>query len=154
MWCIFKNELYTGSGGSFTPGSVTAGSAVVLSNKPTIASKHDYFVFVDGILISPEDYELDGSKDLVFDYSFNYDTLIVLIDSNGVSLNESTHGISATNYVYKIEDGQLEIPTGFKFYQNSMLLILQVLYKPHVVYDTRSSGIRKTVFELPSRFII
>ena len=154
---FLKNELYTGSGGSFTPGSVTAGSAVVLSNKPTTpASKHDYFVFVDGILISPEDYELDGSKDLVFDYSFNYDTLIVLIDSNGVSLNESTHGISATNYVYKIEDGQLEIPTGFVILPEQYVVdIAGIVQTPHVVYDTRSSGIRKIrFFEPPSRFII
>ena len=154
---FLKNELYTGSGGSFTPGSVTAGSAVVLSNKPTTpASKHDYFVFVDGILISPEDYELDGSKDLVFDYSFNYDTLIVLIDSNGVSLNESTHGISATNYVYKIEDGQLEIPTGFVILPEQYVIdIAGIVQTPHVVYDTRSSGIRKIrFFEPPSRFII
>ena len=154
---FLKNELYTGSGGSFTPGSVTAGSAVVLSNKPTTpASKHDYFVFVDGILISPEDYELDGSKDLVFDYTFNYDTLIVLIDSNGVSLNELTHGISATNYVYKIEDDQVEIPQGFVILPEQYVIdIAGIVQTPHVVYDTRSSGIRKIrFFEPPSRFII
>ena len=154
---FLKNELYTGSGGSFTPGSVTAGSAVVLSNKPAIASKHDYFVFVDGILISPEDYEVpQSSNDLVFNYSFNYDTLIVLIDSNGVSLNELTHGISATNYVYKIEDGQTEIPTGFVILPEQYIVdIAGIVQTPHVVYETRSSGIRKIrFFEPPSRFII
>ena len=154
---FLKNEFYTGSGGVFTPGNITAGTPLVLTNKPTsAASKHDYFVFVDGILISPEDYGLNANKDIVFDYGFNYDVLIVLIDSNGVSLNESTHGISGTNYVYKIEDGQLEIPIGFVIKPEQYIVdIAGVVQTPHIVYDTRSSGIRKIrFFEPPSRYII
>ena len=154
---FLKNEFYTGSGGVFTPGSVTSGTPFVLSNKPTSAvSKHDYFVFVDGILISPEDYGVDTNKDLIFNYGFNYDVLIVLIDSNGVSLNESTHGISGTNYVYKIEDGQLEIPIGFVIKPEQYVVdIAGIVQTPHVVYDTRSSGVRKIrFFEPPARYII
>ena len=154
---FIKNELYTGSGGVFTPGTVTFGTPVVLPNKPaTPASKHDYFVFVDGILISPDDYGLDVNKDIIFNYGFNYDTLIVLIDGNGVSLNESTHGISGTNYVYKIEDGQLEIPTGFVINPEQYVIdIAGIVQTPHVVYETNSSGVRKIrFFEPPSRYII
>ena len=154
---FLKNEFYTGSGGVFTPGSVTTGVPIVLPNKPTTpVSKHDYFVFVDGILISPEDYGVDANKDIVFNYGFNYDVLIVLIDSNGVSLNEATHGISGTNYVYKIEDGQLEIPIGFVIKPEQYVVdIAGIVQTPHVVYDTRSSGVRKIrFFEPPSRYII
>lgn len=154
---FIKNELYTETNGVFTPGSVTAGSPVVLSNKTSgPSSKHDYFVFVDGILISPSDYGLDANKDLIFNYGFNYDTLIVLIDENGVSLNETTAGISTNSYVYKIEDGQLEIPTGFVIKAESYVVdIAGVVQTPHIVYDTRSSGIRKIrFFEPPTRYII
>lgn len=154
---FIKNELYTGSGGVFTPGSVSVGTPVVLSNKTSgPASKQDYFVFVDGVLISPDDYSLDGNKDILFDYGFNYDTLIVLIDTNGVSLSELYHGISATKYVYKIEDGQLEVPIGFVIKPEQYIIdISGVVQTPHIVYNTRSSGVRKIrFFEPPTRYII
>ena len=154
---FIKNEFYTGSGGVFTPGNVSVGTPIVLSNKPSgPASKHDYFVFVDGIVISPDDYEIDTNKDILFNYGFNYDTLIVIIDINGVSLSELSHGINSTKYVYKIEDGQLEIPTGFVIRPEQYLIdISGVVQSPHIVYNTRSSGVRKIrFFEPPSRFIL
>ena len=64
------------------------------------------------MLQSTDDYEIDSSKDIVFDYSFSYDNLIIMIDPLGVSLETSTHGIINNQYSYKIEDGQLVIPTG------------------------------------------
>ena len=89
----------------FTSGSVTALTAVTLSNKPTSStSKESYFVWVDGVLQSTDDYEIDGSKDIVFDYGFTYDNLVIMIDPLGVSLETSTHGIINNQYSYKIED--------------------------------------------------
>ena len=154
---FIKNEFYTGSGGVFTPGNVSVGTPIVLPNKTSgPASKHDYFVFVDGIIISPDDYELDTNKDILFNYGFNYDTLIVLIDINGASLSELSHGINGTKYVYKIEDGQLEIPPGFVIKPEQYVVdISGIVQSPHIVYNTRSSGARKIrFFEPPFRYIL
>jgi hypothetical protein len=154
---FIKNEFYTGSGGVFTPGNVSVGTPIVLPNKTSgPSSKHDYFVFVDGVIISPDDYGLDTNKDILFNYGFNYDTLIVIIDINGASLAELSHGINGTKYVYKIEDGQLEIPTGFEIKPEQYLVdISGVVQSPHIVYNTRSSGVRKIrFFEPPSRYIL
>ena len=139
----------------FTSGSVTTGTPVVLANKPTVASKHDYFVFVEGVLLETDDYDLDSSFDIIFNYDFSYDSLQVVVDSQGVSLNELSHLLSTTKYDYKIEDGQLEIPTGYTIKPEQYLVdISGVVQTPHVVYDTSTSGIRKIRFsEAPERYI-
>ena len=136
--------------------SVTAGTAVTLSNKPTSStSKESYFVWVDGVLQSTDDYEIDGSKDIVFDYSFSYDNLIVMIDPLGVSLETSTHGIINNQYSYKIEDGQLVIPTGTVINSKEYLVdIAGVIQTPDIAYKTITSGVRKiNFFEAPQRYV-
>lgn len=146
---FIKNEL--------TNGVVNAGTPVTLSNvSSNPSSKQDYFVFVDGVIISPDDYELDSNKYPVFDYGFNYDTLQIFIDINGVSLIESYHDISDNNYTYKIEDGQLEIPLGFTINPEQYIVdIAGIVQTPYVVYNTRSSGVRKIrFFEAPTRYIL
>ena len=140
----------------FTTGNVTAGTAVTLSNKPTSStSKESYFVWVDGVLQSTDDYEIDGSKDIVFDYSFSHDNLIVMIDPLGVSLETSTHGIINNQYSYKIEDGQLVIPTGTVINSKEYLVdIAGVIQTPDIAYKTITSGVRKiNFFEAPQRYV-
>ena len=140
----------------FTSGSVTAATAVTLSNKPSSStSKESYFVWVDGVLQSTDDYEIDSSKDLVFDYSFSYDNLIVMIDPLGVSLETSTHGIINNQYSYKIEDGQLVIPTGTVINSKEYLVdIAGVIQTPDIAYKTITSGVRKiNFFEAPQRYV-
>ena len=55
-----------------------------LSNKPSLStSKQSYFVFVDGALMTSgvdSIYDIDANKDIVFNVSFNYDSLVVVID--------------------------------------------------------------------------
>ena len=140
----------------FTSGSVTAATAVTLSNKPSSStSKESYLVWVDGVLQSTDDYEIDGSKDLVFDYSFTYDNIIVMIDPLGVSLETSTHGIINNQYSYKIEDGQLVIPTGTVINSKEYLVdIAGVIQTPDIAYKTITSGVRKiNFFEAPQRYV-
>ena len=140
----------------FTSGSVTAATAVTLSNKPSSStSKESYFVWVDGVLQSTDDYEIDSSKDLVFDYSFTYDNLIIMIDPLGVSLETSTHGIINNQYSYKIEDGQLVIPTGTVINSKEYLVdIAGVIQTPDIAYKTITSGVRKiNFFEAPQRYV-
>lgn len=139
----------------FTLGSYTTGSSLVLTNKPTISSKESYFVFIDGILMSTDDYELDGNNDLVFNYNFTYDTIIVIIDPLGVSLSTSTHNIISRQYNYKIEDGQTEIPAGYSIGTNDYILdISGVVQAPDISYNTITSGVRKINFtEPPQRYV-
>ena len=140
----------------FTSGSVTALTAVTLTNKPSSStSKESYFVWVDGVLQSTDDYEIDGSKDLVFDYGFSYDSLIVMIDPLGVSLETSTHGVINNQYTYKIDDGQLVIPTGTVINSKEYLVdIAGVVQTPDIAYKTITSGVRKiNFFEAPQRFV-
>ena len=140
----------------FTSGSVTALTAVTLTNKPSSStSKESYFVWVDGVLQSTDDYEIDGSKDIVFDYGFSYDSLIVMIDPLGVSLESSTHGIINNQYAYKIDDGQLVIPTGTVINSKEYLVdIAGVVQTPDIAYKTITSGVRKiNFFEAPQRFV-
>ena len=139
----------------FTSGTVTAGTAISLSNKPSgVTSKQSYFVFVDGIVITTDDYEIDGSNDLVFDYDFSYDTLIVIVDPLGVSLEEQEEVLLTTKYDYKVNDGQLVIPVGFTINPEDYLVeIAGVTQTPYIVYETLTSGIRKiNFFEPPQRY--
>ena len=139
----------------FINGSYTAGSPLVLANKPTTTSKESYFVFVDGILISTTDYDINVSNDIEFNYSFSYDSLIVVIDPLGVSLETSTHNIIGQLYTYKIEDGQIEIPAGYVIDENNYILdIAGVVQTPIVAYTAITSGVRKiNFFEPPQRYI-
>ena len=140
----------------FSSGNVAAGTAVILSNKPTSStSKESYFVWVDGVLQSTDDYEINGNKDIVFDYSFSHDNLIVMIDPLGVSLETSTHGIINNQYSYKIEDGQLVIPTGTVINSKEYLVdIAGVVQTPDIAYKTITSGVRKiNFFEAPQRYV-
>ena len=140
----------------FTGGSVTALTALTLTNKPSgSTSKESYFVWVDGVLQSTDDYEIDGSKDIVFDYGFSYDSLIIMIDPLGVSLESSTHGLINNQYTYKIDDGQLVIPTGTVINSKEYLVdIAGVVQTPDIAYKTITSGVRKiNFFEAPQRFV-
>lgn len=139
----------------FTNSSYTTGSPLVLSSKPTTTSKESYFVFIDGILISTDDYNLDGNNDIEFNYNFSYDSLIVIIDPLGVSLESSTHNIIGQLYTYKIEDGQIEIPAGYTIGENDYILdIAGVVQTPIVAYTALTSGVRKINFsEPPQRYI-
>jgi hypothetical protein len=140
----------------FTSGSVTASTPIVLTNKPSIiTTKNSYFVFVDGASITTDDYEIDSNNDLVFDYSFTYDTLIVVIDPLGVSLEEKTHSLLGTKYNYKVEDGQLVIPAGFSINPEDYFIeIAGITQTPYIVYETLTSGIRKiNFFEPPQRYV-
>ena len=140
----------------FTSGTVTAGAAITLSNKPGgVTSKDSYFVFVDGICITTDDFEIDGSNDLVFDYGFAYDSLIVIIDPLGVSLEEQEEVLLSTKYDYKVNDGQLVIPVGFTINAEDYFVeIAGIVQTPYIVYDTVTSGIRKiNFFEPPQRYV-
>ena len=74
----------------FTSGTVTQNTPIVLSNKPSNnTSKQSYFVFVDGVCMNTADYKINASKDIRFhEYGFSYDSLIIVIDPLGVSLEE------------------------------------------------------------------
>ena len=140
----------------FTSGSATANTPIVLTNKPSgVTNKDSYFVFVDGIVITTDDYEINASNDLVFDYNFTYDTLIVMIDPLGVSLEEEEHVLLTTKYDYKVDDGQLVIPAGFTINPEDYFVeIAGVTQTPYIVYDTLTSGIRKiNFFEPPQRYV-
>lgn len=143
----YKNE--------FANGSVVGGSAVSLTSKPATASKESYFVFVDGILIQTSDYNLNASNNIVFNYSFNYDSLVVYIDPKLVSLETSSHNILSELYTYKIEDGQTDIPTGLVIDSNQYILDINgVVQTPFVSYIAGSSGVRKINFtEPPQKYI-
>lgn len=148
---LLKNE--------FTSGSVTANTAVTLSNKPSLStSKQSYFVFVDGALMTSgvdSIYDIDANKDIVFNVSFNYDSLVVVIDSLGVALTTQEDDIIAEKYSYKINDGQLEIPVGTVINPEEYILeIAGVVQTPYLVYEILSSGERKINFtEPPRRFL-
>jgi hypothetical protein len=139
----------------FTLGSYVNTSPLILPNKPAIASKESYFVFVDGVIISTDDYQLDGNNDLIFNYNFTYESIIVMIDPLGVSLDSSTHNIISQQYNYKIEDGQVEIPVGYSIGSNDYILdISGVVQTPDISYNTITSGVRKINFtEPPQRYI-
>ena len=140
----------------FTNGTVIASQAILISQKPSLpTSKESYFIWVDGVLQSTDDYEVDASKDIVFDYGFSYESLVVMIDPLGVSLETSTHGIINNQYSYKIEDGQLVIPTGTVINSKEYLVdIAGVVQTPDIAYKTITSGVRKiNFFEAPQRFV-
>ena len=139
----------------FTSGSVTSGTAVVLTTKPAVTSPESYFVFVDGVLMPTSLYTLDGSNDVVFNQSFNYDTLIVIIDFLGVSLETRTHNLIEELYTYTIDDGQLVIPAGYSINEKSYIIdIAGVVQTPGVAYTTVTSGLRKiNFFEPPQRYV-
>jgi len=139
----------------FTSGSVTSGVAVALSNKPSITSKESYFVFVDGMLLSTSDYELDSNNNVVFNYGFTYDSLSVCIDSLGVSLDSSTHVLIENLYRYKIEDGSTEIPAGFSLNPEDYIVdIAGIIQTPFIAYSSATSGVRQILFnEPPQRYV-
>lgn len=139
----------------FTSGSVTAGTPFVLTNVPTTTSKESYFVFVDGILISTDDYSLDANNDIIFTYNITYNSLSVVIDPLGVSLETSTHNIISNQFVYKIEDGQIDIPVGYTISPADYIVdISGVCQTPYVSYSTTTSGVRKINFtEPPQKYI-
>lgn len=139
----------------FVNGSVTSGTPIVLSSKPVTTSKESYFVFVNGVLMSTSDFELDGSNNLVFNYSFSYDSLIVFIDHLGVSLDTSYHNIVQQLYNYKIEDGQSDIPVGITIDTNQYILDINgVVQTPFVSYTAGASGVRKINFsEPPQKYV-
>ena len=141
----------------FTSGTVVGGTPITLTNKPSgSTSKHSYFVFVDGIVITTSDYDIDlSNNNLIFNYGFTYDTLIVIIDPLGVSLEEQEAVLLNTKYNYKVEDGQLIIPAGLVIKPEDYFIeIAGVTQTPNIVYDTVTSGIRKiNFFEPPQRYI-
>jgi hypothetical protein len=143
---LLKNE--------FTSSSYSGGS-LVLANKPSITSKESYFVFVDGILLPTSDYSLDANNDIIFNFNFSYDSLIVCIDNLGVSLESSTHNVVSSLYRYKINDGQVDIPIGFVVSPNQYMVdIAGVTQTPEVSYNTITSGTRKiNFFEPPQRYV-
>jgi len=134
----------------FTNGSVTSGNAISIASKPVTVSKESYFIFVDGILIKTSDYSLNSSNNVIFNYSFNYDSLVVYIDPKLVSLETSSHNILSELYNYKIEDGQTDIPVGLVIDSNQYILDINgVVQTPFVSYLAGSSGIRKINFTEP-----
>jgi hypothetical protein len=143
---LLKNEFTS---------STYSGGSLVLANKPIITSKESYFVFVDGILLPTSDYSLDGSNDIIFNFNFSYDSLIVCIDNLGVSLESSTHNVVPSLYRYKINDGQVDIPVGFTVSPNQYMVdIAGVTQTPIVSYKTITSGLRKiNFFEPPQRYV-
>ena len=149
---LLKNE--------FSSGSVTANTPVTLSNTPTVAtSKDSYFVFVDGVLMTSGTgsiYDIDVNKNIIFTVSFNYDSLIVIIDSKGVSLPTQEDDITAEKYSYKIEDGQVDIPVGMVMNAKEYIVdIAGVVQTPNIVYTVNFSGQRKINFtEPPERILV
>ena len=141
----------------FTSGTVTQNTPVVLSNKPSNnTSKQSYFVFVDGVCMNTADYDIDANKDIIFqDYGFSYDSLIIVIDPLGVSLEEQEEVLLTTKYDYKVNDGQLVIPVGFTLNPEDYFVeIAGIAQTPYIVYDTVTSGIRKiNFFEPPQRYV-
>lgn len=144
---LLKNE--------FGATTYTTGSPLTLTNKPSVTSKESYFVFVDGILMSTSLYSLDSNNDLEFNINFSCDNILVVIDPLGVSLETSTHNIIDELYVYKIEDGQLEVPLGYQISPaDYMVDIAGVLQTPGISYTTSTSGVRKiNFFEPPQRYV-
>jgi hypothetical protein len=136
-------------------GSVTSGTAVTITTSPTVTSPESYFVFVDGVLMSTSLYTLDASNNVVFNESFNYDTLIIIIDPLGVSLETRSHNIIQELYTYKIEDGQLVIPAGYNIRSKSYVIdVAGVVQTPDIAYLTVTSGLRKiNFFEPPQRYV-
>ena len=141
----------------FTSGTYQiANGALTLANKPTsVTNKDSYFVFIDGVVIPTADYDLDSNKDLIFAYDFNYDSLIVVIDPLGVSLEEKQHVLLNTKYDYKVEDGQVIIPTGISINPEDYFIEIAGIHQtPYIVYDTITSGVRKiNFFEPPQRYV-
>jgi hypothetical protein len=139
----------------FTSSSVTSGTAISLANKPAVTSKESYFVFVDGVLLPTSLYSLDGNNDIVFNISFNYDSLSVCIDELGVSLESSTHNLVFNLYRYKIEDGQTEIPAGLTLRAAGYILdISGIVQTPEIAYTTVTSGVRQILFnEAPQKYV-
>jgi hypothetical protein len=144
---LLKNE--------FGATTYTTGSPLALTNKPTITSKESYFVFVDGILMSTSLYSLDANNDIEFNINFSCDSILVIIDPLGVSLETSTHNIIEELYTYKIEDGQLEVPLGYQISSaDYMVDIAGVVQTPVISYTTSTSGVRKiNFFEPPQRYV-
>ena len=141
----------------FTSGTVTQNTPIVLSNKPSNnTSKQSYFVFVDGVCMNTADYKINASKDIRFhEYGFSYDSLIIVIDPLGVSLEEQEEVLLTTKYDYKVNDGQLVIPVGFTLNPEDYFVeIAGIAQTPYIVYDTVTSGIRKiNFFEPPQRYV-
>lgn len=141
----------------FTLGTVIAGTPIVLTNVPSGSTNvHSYFVFVDGVVITTSDYTIDPiTNNLIFNYGFNYDTLIVIIDPNGVSLEEQSQVLINTKYSYKVNDGQLIIPAGLVLKPEDYFIeIAGIVQSPYIVYDTITSGLRKiNFFEPPQRYV-
>ena len=100
-------------------------------------------------------YDIDANKDIVFTTSFNYDSLVVVIDSLGVALTTQEDDIIGEKYSYKIDDGQLEIPVGTVINPEEYISeIAGVVQTPYLVYEILSSGERKINFtEPPRRFL-
>ena len=144
---LLKNE--------FGATTYTIGSPLVLTNKPAVTSKESYFVFVDGVLISTSLYDLDANNDIEFNINFSCDTILVIIDPLGVSLETSTHNIIEELYTYKIDDGQLEIPLGYQISAGDYMVdIAGVVQTPGISYTTSTSGVRKiNFFEPPQRYV-
>lgn len=143
----------------FTSGSVTANTPITLSNKPSISTfKDNYFVFVDGVLMTSGTdfiYDVNTNKDIIFTISFDYDSLIVIIDPLGVSLNTQENNLSAEQYFYKIEDGQLDIPVGTIINPEEYILdIAGVVQTPYLAYNIKTSGERKINFTEPPRRLL
>ena len=100
-------------------------------------------------------YDIDANKDIVFNVSFNYDSLVVVIDPLGVSLTTQEDDIIAEKYSYKIEDGQLEIPVGTVINPEEYILeISGVVQTPYLAYEILSSGERKINFTEPPRRLL
>ena len=139
----------------FVNGTYIQGNVISLTSKPVTATKESYFVFVDGVLIQTSDYNLDASNNIIFEYSFNYDSLVVFIDSKLVSLETSSHNILNELYTYKIEDGQTDIPVGLVINSNQYILDINgVVQTPFISYVAGSSGVRKINFtEPPQKYI-
>ena len=143
----------------FTSGSVTANTPITLSNKPSLSTfKDNYFVFVDGVLMTSGTdfiYDIDTNKDIVFTESFNYDSLVVIIDPLGVSLNTQENNLAGEQYFYKIEDGQLDIPVGTVINPEEYILdIAGVVQTPYLAYEIKTSGERKINFTEPPRRVL
>jgi hypothetical protein len=141
----------------FTLGTVVAGTPIVLTNTPTGSTDvHSYFVFVDGVVITTSDYTIDPvTNNLIFNYGFNYDTLIIIIDPDGVSLEEQSQVLIDTKYDYKVNDGQLVIPAGLVLKPEDYFIeIAGIVQSPYIVYETVTSGLRKiNFFEPPQRYV-
>jgi hypothetical protein len=142
---LIKNE--------FTNGSYVSGNSLVLPNNlPNTTTKENYFVFVDGVLISTSDYELSAGNNIVFSESFNYDSVIIAIDPNGVSLSTVTETLIPSQFTYKILDGQNIIPEGIVISPESYVLdIAGVVQSPYLAYTTEVSGVRKINFREPPK---